>query len=282
MAESSTYPLTPDLTWVPEGYRLLEAPGRDPTRGNLLLLDPAGERVLKLYRRRRAAATELGGAFAHWAVEGKRGTSPAARRETERLSLDLWRQAGVPVIGRLDAEPPTWAAPHPSLWLEYAPGRRLFDLLVMDPEFPAARKVELVRQLAPHDQRRHRQALETGQVLLFHEHPTVKHVLVHGERLLWFDLEGGFKPSFPLDLALAHDVGGVLRSLWHPHTARCFDDPLTVAYVEAYADPELLRRAARAHQGGGVSGWIRRRADRGRRSQRSKTATLEQLLEHLA
>jgi hypothetical protein len=281
VSEASTYPLTPDLDWVPAGFRLLEAPGRDPSRGNLLLLDPDQPRVLKLYRRRRKATTELGGAVSHRLFEGKRGTSPAARCETERLSLDLWHRQGVPVVRRLDEEPPTWASAHPSLWLEYAPGRRLFDLLVMDPEVPLERKVELVRALAPIDRQRHRRALELEQVLLFHEHPTTKHVLVHGERLLWFDLEGGYQEGFPLDLALAHDVGGVVRSLWRPNVPTCFEDPLPRAYVEAYDDPDLLRQAARGNRGGGLGGYFRRRSDRGRRSTRSKTATLEQLLEHL-
>ncbi|MGE0707399.1 MAG: hypothetical protein AB7N76_04385 [Planctomycetota bacterium] len=278
--------MTAPLPAAPPGYEPLDPAAR---RGGNAVYLVEGQRLLKVYRRRRGPWRELLARTSHAVFEGKRAPTARARRETELRALTLWRAAGCDVPAVLDLPPPEWLQGEPCLWLEFLPGRPLFWHLV-DPGVPAAEKLELVTRLAGADRRRHERALADVEPLLIHEHATTKHVLLHGERLVTIDLEGGYLPGYPVRKAIGQELGGVLRSLWidaaaegpgpaPPPSQTLREHPLTARYLEAYGDPDALRAAARAALGGGPGAWLWRWSDRRRRRGRSKTAVLEQLLE---
>jgi hypothetical protein len=215
------------------------------------------------------------GGFSHRVLERKRGVSSRARRDTERRSLGLWLEHGFDVPRVLDEPLPAWLDGRPALWLEYTPGPRLFELLHegrLGPDQGPA----LVERLGAEHQRRHALALELSQPLLLQEHPTVKHVLVCAERLVTIDMEHGYLPGYPLEVAIGYEVASTMRSLWLD-PERPLNEGFGAAFLAGYQDPALLRRACAAYLAASMGGWFRRRSDRRRRGQRSKTAVAEQV-----
>lgn len=255
-------------------------PEADSARGNLLKVREVDSqlRVQKIYRSRRGRFRETLAAISHRFFEGKRGVRPAQRWETERTALTLWRREGFDVPRLVAAPSCADAVDGPCLWLEYLEGPRLFELL-HDATVPGARKAELVRELASAQQQRHRRALELNEPLLLHEHPTTKHVLLVDERLVTIDLEGGYRPGYPVLFGVAQELAGFVRSVW-TGAAPCFEEPLPLAYLEGYADPSLLADACRAWTTLGPWRWFRR-SDQRRRGTRSKYSLMDQLSRYL-
>ena len=269
---------------VPDGFLLLGGPGKRGWGWSNVTFRQANDgevRVLKVYRRRKARVRELFARFSHSFLEGKRGPSAQARRETERLSLALWARHGLRTPRVLDLDPPAWVGGAPCLWLSFVPGRVLFWVL-SDPTVDEELKERLVQTLAREDQRRHRLALELGEPLLLHEHPTTKHTLVVGDRdLVTIDLEGGYQAGYPVPLAVSHDLTGVIRSLWRDPESPCFRERLPQVYVEAYGDDDQLRALCRAGVGGSPRSRFKTWNDRWRGRRRSKTAVLVELRSRL-
>ncbi len=236
--------------------------------------------MLKLFLPRRPPWRSAFGGISHRAFEGKRGISPAARHETERVSLALWAQEGFDVPRLLEGARPEWAEPAPFLWLEYAPGRRLRDVLV-DTSEPQAEREALARRLGAADGRRHRRALELNQPLLLHEHPTTKHVLLSGDRLVTIDLENGYRAGYCVMSAITRELAGVLRSL-QEGAPPPFDQGIPRAYLEGYGDRALLERAADLARSR-TPGWLAwRLSDQLRRREHSKAAVMQRLADALA
>ncbi len=153
------------------GGTLLQGPSHRGGGNLLYVVDTAfGKRILKLYRRRRAKWREPWRNLGQW-MEGKRGVRPDDRCRTEREGLALWRREGFDVPAVFDDALPEGVEP-PALWLEYCPGPSLFDL-VRDPAVEPQRKCETVSRFASELSRRQARAVELGQPLLSHEHPSV-------------------------------------------------------------------------------------------------------------
>lgn len=242
-------------------------------RGNAILEleTDAGRRVLKVYRRRRGLARETLSRASHWLFEGKRSPSAWGRWETERRSVELWGRHGFDAPELYDDPAPPELAGLPCTWFELVPGRPLFWHLV-DEVVSEAEKRRLVRALAQSTRRRHALALELRDPLLLHEHPTTKHVLLSGERLVTIDLEGGYRADFSPEVAAGLEVAGLVRSLWLDPARAPFDEPLPRAFLEGYGDLTLLRELAQAAEGG-LRGALHRWSDRRRRA-RPKSAVL--------
>ncbi len=252
-----------------------------PTRGNVLWLarDAGGSgKVLKVYRRRRAPLPDVLESALQRVFERKLGTTPAARCATERELLDLWAACGVEVPCRHDDPLPPGVGPH-ALWFEYCPGP-LLSHVVHDDGRPWSERLDLVRRFARDLGRRNALALERDDPRLCHEHATLNHVIVCGDRLVHFDLEGGFaRGAHTLD-ALGLELAGYLRSLGKL-TGDRFDEALR-AFVESHGDPELLQRAAnRAVHGRSPSRVLRRLRDRKKRGAHGKTWVMGRLLDAL-
>ncbi len=234
MTETHTQPEIPNGT-------LLQGPS-PRGGGNLLYVvdGPGGKRVLKLYRRRRAPWRERWRNLGQW-MEGKRGARPDQRCGTEREGLLLWQREGFDVPACLDDDLPE-SVEAPALWLEYCPGPSLFAL-VADADASPARKSALVSRFAADLARRQARALELGEPLLSHEHPSVLHVLVHGDRLVSLDLETAYKASYDVEMALEQELAGVVRSLYR--AAPDEGDALSDAFVAGYGDYVQLECIAR-------------------------------------
>lgn len=246
--------------------------GRPEGRGNFLLrVEGEVPRVLKVYRGRRGLLKDALTSFSGQVFEGKRPVDPAARRETERRSLQIWAREGFSAPRLLDEAPPAWIDA-PSLWLEFTPGRRLSDVL-QDSAVPMGRKARLVRAMARETYARHRRALELNEPLLLPEHPTTKHVLVQqDERLVTIDFEGGYGASYCVLFALAQELAGLLRSIPPIETRAGLGD----RFLDAYGDEDLLRSACEAYFSLQPARALRRLSDRVRR-RRSKSATMAEV-----
>jgi hypothetical protein len=249
--------------------------------GNLLLLvrEASGSSVLKLYRRRHAHPREWLGAFSAAVFEGKRGISPRTRYEVEMRAMDLWSGNGFDVFRRIQRPLPDAVAP-PAVWLEYCPGRLLFEVLA-DPDVAWAEKERRIAWLGESLGRRYRRASDLGDTLLIHEHGTTKHVMVWGDRMIFFDLEGAFREGYDLIDAIGHDLSGFVRSVIVPTGERA-DEALGIL-ARACPQPDLLAQAAeRIVHGRGLSLRLRRWQDSRRRGKNSKTDAMRRLLAALA
>lgn len=264
---------------LPAGVALLGPPGsNDLRRGNLVFRcsGPAGDAILKVYRRRGSALGErLAGFSQHW-VEGKRGVNAEQRRATEMAALAAWRRHGCEVPRVLDRDPPDWIPDRTVLWMEFVEGGTLRDALG-DPQRGAAARVELVARFADACARRHRQAIDEGETLLVQEHPATQHVLVSGERLVHFDLEHAYQPGFPMMKALAYELSSTVRSLSAIDRAGAYFD----AFVAGYGEPEILRESCRTFFGSSLGWRIYRRHEAARRGARSKTEAMGRLADAL-
>lgn len=220
------------------GARLLEGPS-PRGGGNLLYVVGEGERarVLKLYRRRRAAWRAPFRDFGHW-LEGKRGVGPKRRYATERELLTLWREAGFDVPQVYDDPLPEGVEP-PGLWLEYCPGPTLYAC-VAGGDMPAEGVRDATTRFAVDLCARQAHALAARDVRFVHEHPSINHVLVHGGRLVSFDLEGAWRTGRDVEAAVAEELAGNVRTL-------CRADPdareaNVDAFVAGYTDTAQLHR----------------------------------------
>jgi hypothetical protein len=253
------------------GLRVLQQGGRAHRGGNLLLLDetPGREALLKVYRRRGTRGREASKRFWYFAMERKRGVTARERCALERRNLLLWRAEGFDVPALLERPLPEGFSAETAQWLEYCPGPLLFDL-VRDAAVPLATRSRALARFARELAQRQGRALERGERALVMKHASIKHVLVHEQRQVSFDLESSYSPRFPMLDALADELGSYVRSLLRvvPEEDR---EPLGGAFFEAYAHPEQL--AAIADFGlrhGGLSRAVRRIADRRRRKDLSE------------
>lgn len=262
---------------APPGVRLISGPGRSHyERGNLLFrsAEPGGDVLLKVYRQRKSAWNNFWGNVSERWLEGKRGVGAARRCATEAAGLAAWSAAGFDVPRRVERERPAWVGDHPFLAMEFVEGPTLHEALA-DAARPLLERRNLVGRLARDYARRHRCALERGDPLLVHEHAMVRHVLVSGDRLVTFDFEHAYRSGFPLPVALAFELSSTLRSL-ERLGADCFE-----AFVEGYAEPELLAQICRMFRSPSLRWRTYRWYEARRRGAASKTAAIERLAARL-
>jgi hypothetical protein len=258
---------------APPGVRLISGPGRSHyERGNLMFrcIEPGGDVLLKIYRQRKSRGSDFFGNVSERWFEGKRGVDAARRCATEAAGLAAWNAAGFDVPRLTPRERPAWIGDHPFLAMEFVVGPTLHDALE-DAARPLGDRQRLVGRLARDHARRHRCALERGDPLLVHEHAMARHVLVSGDRLVNFDLEHAWRPGFALPVALAFELSSTLRSL-ERLGAHWFE-----AFVEGYAEPEILADSCRLFRSPSLRWRLYRRYEARQRGAASKTAVIERL-----
>lgn len=254
----------------------LQEPGADGL-GNVIRKceGPQGTWILKQYRRRWPRLQEFTEAIvARW-VLGLTGGSARARHAAEKRSLELWSAEGFDVLRRIDAPIPAEIR-DPAIWLEYCPGRTLAEILI-DEGVPWSEKTALLGRLGGELRRRHRRALELEEPMLIQKHGTLQHVLLFEQRMITIDLEGAYRPGFPMREALTRELSGYLRSLAKSAPGQV--DEAFRCLIEAYGDRDRLREIA----DWGVHGkshyrFFTRRQDRKRRAEHGKTEVLRRLL----
>jgi len=265
---------------VPATIRTFQPAGSDGL-GNVLLEVEEGQAhyLLKLYRRHFSRWQEIIEPVGARLLLGTTGRDAQSRYANEQRCLALWAREGFDVPQIFPDKPLPKGVEPPALWMTFYPGE-LLSAAIADPARAWKEKRSLLRQLGDAMGRRHRRALETQQPLLCQKHGSIIHILLCEGRLLSFDLEGSFRPGFPVIEALTQELSGVLRSI-AKRTGDRTDDAFR-AFVEGYPDRGLLREIAHW----GVHGkTLRRRLtrwqDRRRRKHQGKTAVLAQLLELL-
>lgn len=213
-------------------------PPRRSGAGNIVLLftSGTGKRVLKVYRSRQGRIAEAVANLITVGIQGRRPLDAASRALTERQSLAIWSRHGFDVFTVLESPVPE-GIHDPALWTEYCPGRRL-DRLLFDPETDPALIESLLVRHAREMSRRHSLALSTGEPLLCQTNGHAKHVLIHEDRLITFDFEGGWSADFPVMEALTHELATFTRSIQKAAGDR---RDLTVdAFLSGYEDTTLL------------------------------------------
>lgn len=202
-----------------------------------------GTAILKLHRpRRRAGVTRLRGLL-NALRRCKTGVGVSARRATEERLLRHWAAAGCDVPRLLPASA-AGLAPGPALLLEDLGSLTLLDRLAPRARLAGAERSGLLRRFAAALARRQRLALDCGDPLLVHEHGSLDHVLLCGERLVTFDLEQAFlahKAVLPL---LTKELVSTLRSLARVvdvHRLRADLDDLVAGYGDRALLGEIVR-----------------------------------------
>jgi hypothetical protein len=264
---------------IPDGATVLAADGKSGT-GNVLLLygELKPPRVLKVYRTRRSLFREALRSFSQVVLEGKQGSSPAARCATETHMQQAWKGAGLEVIDVLP-EPLPEEVTDPALWLEYLPCPDLQTVL-NDPSTAPLRRKELLTKLGRETCKREKLALQSRDPFLLHEHATLNHFFVDADRLVAFDMENGYRGGFPVLEALSQELSTMLRSISRldPETAEVD----LSAFLQGYEDKELLKRILdHGIRGTGIRRILKRKFDRKTRPGKSKTDVMENVLQML-
>lgn len=197
-----------------------------------------GTVLQKVYLARHGALRSALRALVVALARRKSGTSPLARWATERAVLAHWRERGFDVPRDLSGEHPGLCRPGVSV-LEFVSGDVLQRLLA-DPRLPRAERDALLTRFAAQWSRRHRAALDTGDVLLVQEHGGFEHVMVAGGRMVTFDFEQVYRPGRAVQPLVTREIAGYLRTL----KKRVADDVFVLdlrAIVAGYTDRALLR-----------------------------------------
>lgn len=246
--------------------RLLQDVDRRGDGNRLLLYELDGTpALLKHYRARGSRAREWVKAFWYRVGERKLGVSAEQRCRLERTQLALWREHGFDVPALLSHPLPKGFDARTATWIEYCPGPTL-HAWVSDPARAAAERAALLERFGAVLALRQARVLETGELRLVMKHASLKHVLVHGDRLVHFDLESAHAPGVDVRDALADELSGLLRSLLRgskgPDAER---DALGRALLAGHARPDVLGEILARGLGGHLTRRVRRFADGMRR-----------------
>jgi tRNA A-37 threonylcarbamoyl transferase component Bud32 len=169
---------------------------------------------------------------------GKSSIRARDRFATELALLRLWRAEGVDVPEVYQAGD----ADTRFIAMEYCPGPNLKDLL-RKPSAPEEQKLELVRRYAESVGARHAAVRRCSDPRLVHTHPSPNHVLVSGERLVFFDLETTHDPRRDVDVLVSLELLSLLGSL--ARTAPELAPAAFAAFAAAYPDRAALGRLRR-------------------------------------
>jgi hypothetical protein len=201
---------------------------------------PDGPVIQKLYNRRgRWPAEEFRAVMT--ALIGRKTSSLARqRRETERRQLALWRLTGFDVPREISAEHPGLAGPT-QLILEYLDGPKLLDLLKPQANTSRADRNRLLYRYGTLWRERHDVALSTCDPTFLHEHGTLAHVILCGDRMVTIDLEQGYRSGGTVMPMLAKEVASTLRSLMSRAGEQNWPDDVR-ALVAGYGDRRRLAR----------------------------------------
>jgi hypothetical protein len=223
-------------------------PAAGPTGNRLWRVEtPAGPALQKYYASKAGSLRDAWRGALSLVIRGATGSSPAARRRTERETLALWRGAGIDVPADLTDRFPALAG-EDVLLLEWIEGKPLDRVLAACGPDRAARDA-LLRRFAEAWGRRHRIAVERADARFVQFHAGLMHVLVAGERLVSIDLEQAYLPGRATAPRLAREVGAVVKSLSKCGDEAAFRADLAVL-VAAHPDRALLAAAARRALGG--------------------------------
>ena len=195
--------------------------------------------VLKLYGLKRGWIQTMVRQFLEGLGGVKSSFSASGRMETEQAVLDLWHREGFAVPQLLY---PDFLAqiPQPCLAMEWVAGETL-AVVLRNAEIGLEQKQELVEKFARTMGARHARALELNDCRFIPEHPTLQHILVADDRLVYFDFETVFTTKVDLERIVKYELGSHLASL----AKHCKEDFFVLGrtFVTTYPDREFLTGA---------------------------------------
>jgi uncharacterized protein YlxP (DUF503 family) len=213
--------------------------------GNYLYKIPfrGGWAVLKVYYDSRGWFARLRKSFGNVVVQGQTSYLPKARRRVELECIDLWRRHGFRVFevyGDVRVEAPSCVEEGYTLF-EYVDAPKLVEFL-RDSGRSLDERAAVYRRFLAEWGRRHALAVAEREPRLVHENGDIKHVMILGDRFLWFDFEMVYRSAARVEEHVAHEIIQYLwtvgRMLPAEVAKRMLDE--TAAH---YPDPALLRRA---------------------------------------
>lgn len=221
--------------------------------------------VVKLYGRKRDWLRDFLRDIGQRFLVGKSGMTPAARCQTERDTLALWRAHGFDVPAAL-ALPLPPEVPPLHLVSEWIEGQLLF-VPIRDPRVALSEKQRLLARLAAEWGRRHALALRLREPRLLQTHAMLGHVLWvaagasgpgSAERLVTFDFEVTWARRAATPRRVAQELMQLLESIaaFAPQEQI---GPLIAAFADGYPERGWLPRCngfARACL------WLRERGPR--------------------
>lgn len=210
--------------------------------GNYLYKVPfrGGFAVLKVYFCSRGRVKRIVKTFDNVVMNGQTSFMPRARLRTEQDAMKVWREAGFRVFDiyanvRVEGLPRDGYALY-----EYVEGRHLHKLLP-DASVPMEERLAVYRRFLEQWHRRHRLAIERREPRLIHENGDLKHVLVRGDELVWFDFEMCFRSGRHIEDLVARELLAYIKSLAHFLP----EDVFRIFFAETmerYPDRALLER----------------------------------------
>lgn len=213
--------------------------------GNYLYKIPfrGGWAVLKVYYDSRGWIARLRKSLGNVLVQGQTSYLPKERRRVELECIQLWRRHGFRVFDvyhDVRVEAPSCVEGGYTLF-EYVDAVKLVDFL-RDPARTVEERASLWRRFLAEWGRRHALAVAEREPRLVHENGDIKHVMIVGERFLWFDFEIVYRSAARVEEHVAHEI---IQYLWTVGRMlpRELADPLLEETAARYPDPALLRRA---------------------------------------
>jgi len=199
-----------------------------------------GWAVLKVYYGSRSMWEMVAKSFGNVVFEGQTSYMPRTRLEMERECLALWRKHGFRVFGTYDdveVRAPD-CPPGGYLLLEYVDAPKLIDHM-RDASLPFEERLATWRRFLPEWGRRHEIAVREREPRLVHENGDTKHVMLHGDELLWFDFEMVFRSRSRVEEYVGHEI---IQYIWNLLRALPpeLHEPLLAATVEDYPHPRFL------------------------------------------
>jgi tRNA A-37 threonylcarbamoyl transferase component Bud32 len=213
--------------------------------------------IVKHYGLKRGRLRTLIRNFGSICIVGKSSITAAARCRTEREVLALWKREGFRVP-EIVAPPAGVDCRGPCLVMEWIPGTDLHDLMKGN-RLSAGGKRELAARFAAECGRRHARALELAEPRLVMTHPSLNHVIVSGDDLVYIDLEIVYRRAGELELLIRREIERFLRSIAQK-TGEDFI-PILRDFVAAYPDRDRLVRLRDDMERSGVipqRSWMRR------------------------
>lgn len=222
-----------------ENVEVLAVSKRGDGRQRVLKLSLEGRTVvLKCYGLKRGRLRTLIRQFGSLVLLGKSSVLPKGRFRTESAVLELWRKEGFDVPRVLSLDLPEFKD-RTCLALEWIEGLSLSQVL-QDERTPLDRKMELMERFALHLGKRHERALAIREPRLLVEHPSLNHVIISGERQVFFDMEIVFTRKSDLEHLIRRELLGY-SSAMAKSCGNAFRDILD-QWVKAYPAPARLKR----------------------------------------
>jgi len=227
----------------------------DGTHRVLKVITNGSPIVLKCYGRTRGRLESLLKFLGIRLLVGKTSTSARGRCATERSVLNLLNREGFAAPTIVSFEKITTPS-QPCLALEWIPGRSLAEI-VRSEKYPLDKKKDLLARCGCEMRQRHDRAVKLREPRLVFEHPSLHHVIVSNERLVYTDFEITYCRAHDIERLARREIAGFLYSLARANWNQF--QPLFSAFSEGYGNSarvDAMLRELRRYGTVPVAWWL--------------------------